>query len=214
MRARYYDPQTAQLLTRDPAEMLTREPYAYAQDNPLNETDPSGLGCGLFDPGGCINDAVNAAGGFVSRHASTIAFGAGVVGLLVPGVDVLDLGALGEMSINGALSAGATATSIGAGGIASAQDFSGGHYVSGILDAVGSIGGAGALYFDRLANADRLAAGEAWRSGTVQRWLLQDAAANASRARLTSVGAFGLGAIPNVLSLISGAPAWAATLCG
>jgi RHS repeat-associated protein len=42
LRARFYDPSTAQFLTRDPLEGLTREPYAYASDDPLNLTDPSG----------------------------------------------------------------------------------------------------------------------------------------------------------------------------
>lgn len=43
LRARYYDPSTAQFLSRDPAVALTHEPYAYANDNPLHGTDPSGL---------------------------------------------------------------------------------------------------------------------------------------------------------------------------
>lgn len=43
LRARTYDPQTAQFLTIDPALEATGEPYSYAQDNPLNTTDPSGL---------------------------------------------------------------------------------------------------------------------------------------------------------------------------
>jgi RHS repeat-associated protein len=42
LRARFYDPSTAQFLTRDPLDGLTREPYAYASDDPLNLTDPSG----------------------------------------------------------------------------------------------------------------------------------------------------------------------------
>jgi len=42
LRARYYDPATANFLTRDPVEHLTREPYAYAGGNPLNFSDPSG----------------------------------------------------------------------------------------------------------------------------------------------------------------------------
>ncbi len=42
LRARFYDPATGQFLTRDPLEGLTREPYAYASDDPLNLTDPSG----------------------------------------------------------------------------------------------------------------------------------------------------------------------------
>lgn len=43
LRARYYDPNTAQFLTRDPLAALTRQPYGYASNNPLNTTDPSGL---------------------------------------------------------------------------------------------------------------------------------------------------------------------------
>ncbi len=42
MRARVYDPATAQFLTVDPEVGTTRAPYNYAGDNPLNEADPSG----------------------------------------------------------------------------------------------------------------------------------------------------------------------------
>ena len=40
-RARYYDPATAQFLTRDPLEQVTDQPYAYANNDPLT-LDPSG----------------------------------------------------------------------------------------------------------------------------------------------------------------------------
>jgi RHS repeat-associated protein len=43
LRARVYDPTTAQFLTRDPLQALTREPYSYALDNPINRADPTGL---------------------------------------------------------------------------------------------------------------------------------------------------------------------------
>jgi RHS repeat-associated protein len=43
MRARTYDPATAQFLSVDPAVALTREPYAYGGDNPVNRRDPDGL---------------------------------------------------------------------------------------------------------------------------------------------------------------------------
>jgi RHS repeat-associated protein len=43
MRARVYDPTTAQFLTVDPMVRYTRAPYNYANDNPLNYADPSGL---------------------------------------------------------------------------------------------------------------------------------------------------------------------------
>jgi RHS repeat-associated protein len=42
LRARLYDPTTAQFLTRDPLVPLTKQPYLYAGDDPLNQTDPSG----------------------------------------------------------------------------------------------------------------------------------------------------------------------------
>jgi RHS repeat-associated protein len=77
LRARYYDPQTAQLLARDPLAWLTQEPYSYALDDPLNVDDPSGLapecaaggeyslaGCGpgslhVPDYGGVLRPACN-----------------------------------------------------------------------------------------------------------------------------------------------------------
>ena len=45
LRARTYDPATAQFLSVDPLVWLTRAPYDYAGDNPLNGEDPSGLAC-------------------------------------------------------------------------------------------------------------------------------------------------------------------------
>jgi RHS repeat-associated protein len=42
LRARYYDPTTAQFLSRDPMEATTRSPYAYATNDPTTLKDPSG----------------------------------------------------------------------------------------------------------------------------------------------------------------------------
>jgi len=39
---RYYDPGTAQFLSVDPAIDVTGQPYQYAADDPVNETDPTG----------------------------------------------------------------------------------------------------------------------------------------------------------------------------
>jgi RHS repeat-associated protein len=53
LRARTYDPATAQFLTVDSDVGMTRAPYTYAGDNPLNSDDPAGLAseaCG-FGPG-------------------------------------------------------------------------------------------------------------------------------------------------------------------
>jgi RHS repeat-associated protein len=43
LRNRVYDPATAQFLTADPIEKMTRAPYSYTEDNPVNATDPTGL---------------------------------------------------------------------------------------------------------------------------------------------------------------------------
>jgi hypothetical protein len=39
---RYYDPATAQFLSVDPLVAETGQPYSYAGDDPVNETDPAG----------------------------------------------------------------------------------------------------------------------------------------------------------------------------
>ena len=52
LRARYYHPSTTQFLSRDPLASMTGEPYGYANDNPLNGSDASGLmGCPSGAPG-------------------------------------------------------------------------------------------------------------------------------------------------------------------
>jgi RHS repeat-associated protein len=43
LRARDYDPGTAQFLTVDPLVDSTRQPYAYVADDPLAQSDPTGL---------------------------------------------------------------------------------------------------------------------------------------------------------------------------
>lgn len=48
LRARYYDPTTAQFLTRDPMVARTMSPYAYVAGDPLDRSDPTGA-LGIFD---------------------------------------------------------------------------------------------------------------------------------------------------------------------
>jgi len=43
LRARWYDPATAQFMSVDPLVATTGQPYEYVGDNPLNEGDPLGL---------------------------------------------------------------------------------------------------------------------------------------------------------------------------
>jgi RHS repeat-associated protein len=78
LRARYYDSETGQFLSRDPMIATTRSPYGYVAGNPLNETDPSGLyeynfgfGFGYWGPCG----AQIAAGLFESDPSSVFPYG-------------------------------------------------------------------------------------------------------------------------------------------
>jgi RHS repeat-associated protein len=45
LRVRYYDPASTQFLTVDPLTSVTGQPYGYTAGNPLNATDPNGMGC-------------------------------------------------------------------------------------------------------------------------------------------------------------------------
>ena len=99
LRARYYDPNTAQFLSIDPLVDLTGDTYGYASGNPLYFTDPSGL-LSFGDIGnGIVNFAtsptvlIGAASIVVGAVASTacIAVTAGACVVFVP----LILGATG-----------------------------------------------------------------------------------------------------------------------
>jgi RHS repeat-associated protein len=61
LRARFYDPETGQFLSRDPIEALTGQPYSYGLDDPLTQVDPSGL-IAIALPGalGCLAGPVAA----------------------------------------------------------------------------------------------------------------------------------------------------------
>jgi RHS repeat-associated protein len=73
LRARYYDLQTGQFLTRDPVSALSRQPYGYASDNPINWTDPFGL----WPSWGTIL-------GGVSTVTGAVALGLALTGVLAP----------------------------------------------------------------------------------------------------------------------------------
>jgi RHS repeat-associated protein len=88
LRARFYDPVTAQFLNRDPLGAMTREPYGYAGSNPSRYVDPSGMSCGGSIDGGpgvhvtfpnpvdCVTEAINeAAGDAESAAGDTFRFG-------------------------------------------------------------------------------------------------------------------------------------------
>jgi len=112
LRGRYYDPSTGQFLTADPAYATTLARYDYAEDDPVNAQDPSGLFCILgHDPNGAcrgsnLGNDVHAIGttatvtGIVAGVvivsvgtggvADEIAADAAVVGLAADGVGAYD----------------------------------------------------------------------------------------------------------------------------
>jgi uncharacterized protein RhaS with RHS repeats len=205
---RYYDPASSQFLSVDPAVNLTQAPYAYTEGDPVNGVDPLGLhDCGWTDPLGCVANTADTVGHAIASHAGEIATVASLAALAVPGVDVIDLGVISGISINGALALTANAAAIGAGGIASDEDFSHGNYVAGSLDLLGSVAGLGALHLQGLANLDRLASGAA-KTSAVSSWLLESAAGLARGARIGAFAAFGIGTLGTFLS---GGQAWANT---
>jgi RHS repeat-associated protein len=61
LRAQVYDPATAQFLTVDPLVPLTRAPYNYANDNPINRMDRNGL-CSILPESSesCFSEAPGA----------------------------------------------------------------------------------------------------------------------------------------------------------
>jgi RHS repeat-associated protein len=70
LRAREYDPATGQFMSNDPLRGLTREPYDYAGDNPVNYGDPTGLLFGIELPS--FEEAAEGIAGW----GDTITFGA------------------------------------------------------------------------------------------------------------------------------------------
>jgi RHS repeat-associated protein len=123
MRARTYDPSTAQFLSRDPWVAVTGEPYSYVGDNPLTFADPTGR-CSVW----CVVGVV--AGG--------IALGTGV-GEVVIGGGAVAGGVLGGISV--------VAGAVGAG--ADAKECAGGSGIACVGAGVGIVatGGAGAVAF-------------------------------------------------------------------
>jgi hypothetical protein len=69
---RYYDPQTGQFLSVDPAVNVSGQPYSYVYDDPVNSTDPLGLGCGWGSPWDCVGEAAGAAANAVGTAVNAV----------------------------------------------------------------------------------------------------------------------------------------------
>lgn len=90
MRARWYDPTTGKFLTVDPAVAITDAPYTYAGDDPINNSDPTGLcwgpGCWVESAANTVANgaatAWNATGGKVVHAAATGTYGVCISGAI------------------------------------------------------------------------------------------------------------------------------------
>jgi RHS repeat-associated protein len=150
LRARTYDPATAQFLTVDPIASITRAPYTYVNNNPLNYMDRTGL-CSIV-PGSsenCFSEVPNVIGSAVESvaehpvEAGGIALGgvavASGIGEVVVGGTVVAEGTLGAISAG----SGAAATGLDLKACASGSGIS---CVGAGVGAVAS-GGAGAVAY-------------------------------------------------------------------
>ncbi|WIM95225.1 putative Ig domain-containing protein [Actinoplanes oblitus] len=129
LRARDYDPATGQFLTIDPNVDQTLQPYAYAENNPLQNTDPSGQ-CPLCVSalvGGVIGGVVSGAS-YAWQHrnddnfnytdmakaAGKGALTGAIAGALMPGAGILAASALGLEGAAATATAWAVNAAVGA----------------------------------------------------------------------------------------------------
>ena len=156
LRARTYDPKTAQFLTVDPMVSQTHAPYYYGADSPINAADPTGK-CGTGSLGAilesvnpaseenCLYQASKALVGALGGDASTIAFATALAAVAVaPFAPPLAV-ALG-------------AVSAAAGAYASGQEAAKGEALSAALDALGAVTGGVSAGANLIAALDTWAA--------------------------------------------------------
>jgi RHS repeat-associated protein len=157
LRARTYDPATAQFLSVDPANEQTHQPYTYASDNPLNVSDPTGK-CGVGSVGealesinplseeNCAYQGTKAVVEAIGANAGTIsqvtAIAAGTLAL-VPGAQPLAAALVAVSAASGAYVAG--------------QEAANGDALAAALDGLGSVLGGTAAAERVLASLESLA---------------------------------------------------------
>ena len=100
LRARSYDPATAQFISADPIAGLSLAPYDYAEDNPPNAADPSGL-CSFipFSSGNCYSETAKGASEGVSDVAGAVGKGADAVGSFAEEHPIITGVALGAVAV-------------------------------------------------------------------------------------------------------------------
>jgi hypothetical protein len=111
MRARVYDPATAQFLSVDPISPLARAPYNYTYDNPLNYYDPTGL-CSVnpFSSSSCVSEGVQAGVHFAEEHPVATGIALGVIAVGTGGAALAVEGSVAT----GVLTSGSVTAGLGA----------------------------------------------------------------------------------------------------
>jgi RHS repeat-associated protein len=168
MRARVYDPATAQFVSADPLVKFTRAPYTYSGDNPVNHRDPSGLVTVGICVSGEVALGVRVGGGVCGQLSSSgqigvtgtvnggIASGAGVsAGIGVQGSNAERIEELGGPFVH-------LGGSVHAGGGVSADTFYGGANACGNRITGGEISlgvGGGADQYGGVSETETFAVG-------------------------------------------------------
>ncbi len=132
LRARFYDPVTAQFLTKDPLTAVLRTPYGYANENPLRYVDPSGMSCvgvdhygpGIpfptVDPVDCASDLGDGAGAAAGAGGDAAGFAVDQASLLIP--PIVFAACLVEENWCTPAIVGGAAAGVGANGIKASED--------------------------------------------------------------------------------------------
>ncbi len=203
---RYYDPVTGQFISVDPLVAQTGQPYAYTGDNPVNNTDPLGLitcpswlpGCGtVTDIQNGVSAGAQAVGSFVYKYSGDIATVSSIAAaatIEIPGV--------GEVFGVVAVASGALSTE---------RDIAVEHNLAAaVIDAAGTIAGAGSLGAEGLASLLTQAAHNATTLGPVAEFLAQDARSQEALSRFLNVygaaisaGSFSVNQLLNAISKFS-----------
>jgi RHS repeat-associated protein len=189
LRARVYDPATAQFITVDPLAGITGEPYVYAGDNPTTLADPGGMFFGISgtpsfsEIGHTVTHAVVERANWAYNHSGEIATVASVASV-IPGVDVV-----------------AAPVALIAGAVHTYQNVNEGNYVAAVFDTAGLFAGGLAMGARAESATWNEMAGELWSRGYMRPWALDEAARWASRYGALSAGSFAASLLPEASAL-------------
>ena len=156
LRAREYDPATAQFLSVDPAVSITRAPYNYAGDNPINSGDPTGL-CdanpfseSFWTQGNCVSESPLNPIPYYEAEISSYENGCGYFASVAHGLEGAAVGALDVSGVGEEADAAKEATSVAGWGtlLNDIMEATGHHYLFIGTSIVATGAGAGFLIYE------------------------------------------------------------------